>query len=176
MAQRVSILLPQTAFDISILAGYIDGAPELRHDQSVEVTQFPIGKDAYVTDHAIVRPFQLGGRLIVSNRVSRNGRASNLQRMEIAWGALRAVFHNRQAVQVGTAHATYSEMLFTRLSRDESSETGTALVVDFQMQQIQRVGDLGTSPTGDEEPTGDGSVTGGTLDRGFQPLINTDLR
>lgn len=173
MPQRVSLLLPQTAFNVSILNGYIDGAPELRHEQSVEVTQFPIGKDAYVTDHAIVRPFTLGGRLVVSNRVSRNGTASTLQRMENAWDALRSVFHQRLPVQVGTAHATYAEMLFTRLSRDESAETGTALVVDFQMQQIQRVGDLGTSPTGDEEPTGGGGVNEGTLDRGFQPLVNT---
>ena len=139
---RASLLLPRTAFDVAILRGHIDGAPELRHSQTVETTQFPIGKNAYVTDHAIVRPLTFGGRFICSNRVTRQGKAAGLQRQRIAWGAMRSLFLQRNPVQVVTAHATYTEMLLTSLARDENKDTGTALIVDFQMQQIQRIESL----------------------------------
>ena len=170
---RSSILLPQEVFDIQLLQGHIDLAPELRHNQSVQVTQFPIGKDTFVTDHAIVRPFMLGGQFIVSNSVDKAGNPVTLDRLENAWNAILMLFRSRQTVQVATAHMTYSEMLFTEVNRVESNETGTALVIDFQMQQIQRIQDVsGTRTEEDDEPTGDGEPNSGTLDRGSQPLEN----
>ena len=172
MAVRTSILLPETAFGIDSLDGHIDGAPELMHEQTVDVTQFPIGKDAFTTDHAIVRPFKLSGRFVTSNRFTRQGRpVSSRQRMQVAWDALLYTLRNRQPVQVMTAHATYANMLFTRISREENETTGTALIVDFQMQQIQYIGiEIGDRRTqGDIDPGGDGSDA--VLTRGNQSLI-----
>ena len=201
--------LPRTAYELRqtnesgvsrvILDGIIDGAPELQHEQSVDVTQFPVGKDTYISDHAIVRPFNLRGRLIVNNSVSLDGKVRTIQSLENAWTSIRSVFISRQTFDVITSFASYQDMIFTNLSREESPDTGTALVINFSMQQVQRVEidttgggtggstgrgtggstgrgtggstGRGTGGTGDE-PQGDGTANSGTLNRGRQPLTD----
>ena len=172
-----------------ILGGIIDGIPELQHDQAVDVTQFPIGKDTYVSDHAIVRPFTLRGKFIVSNSVSLTGKVRTIQNLENAWKSIRAVFLSRQTLDVVTSFQVYPDMIFTNLSREESPGTGTALVINFSMQQVQRVeiditgsASTGSASTGSgsdvgesrSEPQGDGTANGGTLNRGRQPLTDVE--
>ena len=178
--------LPRTAYELRqrdeagisrvILDGVIDGAPELQHGHSVDVTQFPIGKETYVSDHAIVRPFTLRGRFIVTNSTSLSGKVRTIQSLENAWTSIRSVFISRQTFDVVTSLAAYPDMIFTNLSREESPGTGTSLIIDFAMQQVQRV-EIEVTRSGESsdsgiEPQGDGSSNGGTLNRGRQPLVN----
>ena len=175
MPVPASIFLPQNVFNVQLLEGHIDLAPELRHSQNVQVTQFPIGKNAYVTDHAIVKPLMFSGQFICSNSMDREGNPVSLDRLSNAWEGILRFLRSRQTVQVATAHITYSEMLLIDVSRAENNETGTALVMDFQMQQIQRIGDGRRTPTEEDledDGSGDGSREGGTRDRGVQPLEN----
>ncbi|MDE2725207.1 MAG: hypothetical protein OXI59_17700 [Gemmatimonadota bacterium] len=156
------------------LSNHVDGTPELRHGQNIQVTQFPIGRNAYVTDHAIVKPFSLSGRFICSNQINRRGKPVSLDRMRVAWETLLRLSRQRQPFKVVTALAVYDEMLFTSLERDENAETGTALIMDFSMIQIQRI-DRQRSELereGDGEPEGNGDPNNGTLNRGSQPLTN----
>lgn len=191
--QPVSILLPRTAFEpqtssgLAILGGYVDLTPELRHNLTIHVTRVPVGRNALIADHAIVQPFNLAGQFICSNAVDREGQQVQLGRMRDAWSAILSLARKREPMQVITAHMVYPQMMFTQVAREENADTGTALVVDFEMQQVQRVsvnagdsdssggtgGGTGGGGTGGEGGGGTGGQNDNPADRGRISLVNT---
>lgn len=122
------------------IGGYFfDGFMKLSHTLETEVTKNPVETGASIVDHSYIKPPKLDIDIQMSDvneSLVQNQFSGGWSRSVTAWNILKKIQEDRIPFSVFTRLGRYDNMIITRLTSDDDSETISSLKAKVTLEQI----------------------------------------
>ena len=140
------------------------------HSLNAVVTQHPVQDGSTISDHITILPRSGTMRVLVSNfslstaegdaraawdEIYAQGEAAQktlLNRAEEAWKKLKDLVKKRELVKVVTSLEVYEDVALTRVETTRDGDTGDALEIDIDYEQVTKVKLKETKVTAQVQP------------------------
>ena len=125
---------PQKSVITGIEVVTLDATISQQHVASVQVTESPIEKGAFVSDHAILKPEELTINGVITSTPTSGGMDESV--ITSTYGALVTMLQNRMTLVISTPLRSYSDMIMDSLNVPRDANTGGVFEFSAHFRQV----------------------------------------